>query len=346
MAATVVPAAAVTSVRRRTRAMSCEVTIVVVVDPRTDPPTDPRTDPRTDPPTDAAADPGRLADRAVERIGELEQRWSRFLPTSEISALNDAAGIALRVSPDTVRLVTALVSAWRQTGGAFDPTLLGSLVELGYAASRDDVERRTSLAPDIALRGRPDAVLVDTVHHVVQLPAGTALDPGGLGKGLAADIVVGELLDAGAAGALVEIGGDLRVAGRPPAEGWTIDVDTGLDQRVLVQLLDGGVATSTSRLRTWQVAGERRHHLIDPATLRPSTADAVSCTVVAGSGATAEAFTKVAFTSGPEAAIEQFERHGLAASVTTAAGERLTTTTWGAFEDLRPRTSPITEHPR
>lgn len=333
MAGTAAPAAAVTSVRRRTHVMSCGATVLVVAEPR-----------------DASvADADRLAVHAVARLEQLERRWSRFLPTSEITALNAAAGRPLRVSSDTVRLVTELVSAWHRTGGAFDPTLLGSLVELGYAASRDDVELRTSLTPDISLRGRPDTVLVDPDHDVVQLPTGTALDPGGLGKGLAADMVVGELIDAGAAGALIEIGGDLRVAGTPPAQGWTIDVDVALDQRVVVRLLDGGVATSTSRLRTWQAGGQRRHHLIDPATLSPSATDTVSCTVIAGSGATAEAFTKVAFAAGAHAAIERFERHGLAASVTTAAGERLTTSTWAAFEVERPTspsTSLSTEHPR
>jgi thiamine biosynthesis lipoprotein len=275
----------------------------------------------------------RLADHAITRLGALEQRWSRFLPNSEVSALNAASGAALTVSSDTVRLVTALVQGWHHTDGAFDPTLLGALVELGYAASRDDVELRTSLAPTIGGRGRPDGILVDPIHDAVLLPAGTALDPGGMGKGLAADIVTGELMSAGAAGALVEIGGDLRVVGESPDDGWTISVDTALpDGGVMVTLLDGGVATSTSRLRTWQTAGEQRHHLIDPATLRPSVRDTVACTVVAGTAATAEAFTKVAFADTPTNAIERCDRHGLAVSITAAAGERLTTTNWKRFE--------------
>lgn len=307
--------AAPTSIGRSTTAMSCRASVLVVGAADTDP---------------VLLD--QLADHAVARLGELEQRWSRFLPTSELSALNAADGCPLHVSADTTQLVTSLVQGWHLTDGAFDPTLLGALVELGYAASRDDVSLRTSLAPSVAVRGRPDAVLVDPVHHVVQLPVGTALDPGGMGKGLAADIVVSELLAAGAAGALVEIGGDLRVAGRPPASGWTIAVDTALDDTVLVSLLDGGVATSTSRLRTWHAGGEHRHHLIDPTTLASSANDVVSCTVIAGSGATAEAFTKVAFAERAHVAIERFDRHGLAASITTADGHRLTSTAWQMFE--------------
>ena len=188
-------------------------------------------------------------------------------------------------------------------------------------------------------------MLVDTEAAVVQLPVGTALDPGGLGKGLAADIVTVELLAAGARGALVEIGGDLRLAGDAPAgHSWTIEVDTAAaDASVVdagttfVSLADGGVATSTSRLRTWTVGGEHRHHLIDPATLRPSASDTVSCTVIAGSAAWAEAFTKVAFAVDPRSAVERFDAFGLAASVTTSPtadspGERLTSSAWKAFE--------------
>lgn len=301
-----------TSLRTTTRAMSCAASVVVV-----------------GPPTELE----RHVAYALGRLHSLEQRWSRFLDSSEVSAINGADGRPVRVSDDTVRLVTELVQGWHRTEGAFDPTLLGALVGLGYAASRDDVERRTALAPTVAVRGRPQDVLVDPIHRFVQAPPGTALDPGGMGKGLAADLIVAELLAAGAAGALVEIGGDVRVAGSSPVGAWTVAVDTADGATpVLVSLLDGGVATSTSRLRTWDVGGERRHHLIDPFTLRSTDNDTVSCTVIAGSTATAEAFTKIAFTDHPERAVARYARRGLAASVTTAGGERLVTPAWRTFE--------------
>ncbi len=295
--------------------MSCAASIVVVGQP--------------------AAELDRLADAAVRRLDVLEQRWSRFIADSEISAINAADGRPVRVSRDTVELVTALVQGWHQTEGAFDPTLLGALVGLGYAASRDDVERRTALAPTVAVRGRPQDVLVDPVHGVVQAPPGTALDPGGMGKGLAADMIVAELLAAGADGALVEIGGDLRVAGTSPADAWTISIDTAISGSPgVISLLDGGVATSTSRLRTWDADGEPRHHLIDPVTLRSTDNETVSCTVVAGTAATAEAFTKVAFTDHPSRAVARYTRRGLAASVTTTTGDVLVTPAWRTFEQF------------
>jgi thiamine biosynthesis lipoprotein len=307
------------SAQATTRVMSCEATVLVT------------TSEPIDRDTSYAS---TMARQAVERLHQLEQRWSRFLPTSEISGLNAAGGEPRIASPDTVRLVTELVQAWHATSGAFDPTLLGTLVELGYAASRDDATLRTSLNPDVAPQGRPAEILVDADTGWVQLPHGTTLDPGGLGKGLAADIVVEELLDIGAAGALVEIGGDIRVAGRPPrGEAWTIaitPIGEGEEPRT-VQLCDGGVATSTSRLRTWTDAGEQRHHLLDPQTLRSAQTDTVSCSVIAGSAAWAEAFTKIAFVEPIVTALECSDIHGLATSITTADHRRHDSHVWKEF---------------
>ncbi len=301
-------------VRQTTRVMSCTASMLVT--------------------TEDAAHAAGLLTAATQRLHELERRWSRFLPSSEVSLLNRSGGTAVRVSPDTVRLVEEMVRGWHATSGCFDPTLLAALVELGYAHSRQDAGRRTSLAACAERRGRPDAILVDRDDGIVVLPIGTTIDPGGIGKGLAADIVTGELVAAGALGAMVEIGGDLCVAGIGPdaMSGWVIEVDPAVNTDITsVALAAGGVATSTSRLRTWTVDGRARHHLIDPLTLDCSDSDSVSCTVIAGTAAWAEAFTKTAFALSPAAAIDVFDRHGLAAAIVTTGGDRITSRTWEHF---------------
>ena len=278
--------------------------------------------------------PEPLLDHVGRRLDELERRWSRFLDDSEISGLNNAGGQPRRCSSDTVALVEALVRGWHLTDGAFDPTLLGTLVELGYAASRSDATIHTSLAGDVRPVGRPDLVLVARQTGVVQLPVGTSLDPGGLGKGLAADLIASELLDLGADGALVEIGGDLCVLGSPPeGDGWPIEIRSATDGApTQVLLAAGGVATSSSRLRTWWASGRERHHLLDPRTLQPTADDVIGCTVIAGSAASAEAFTKVAFVAGCADALTVYDRHRLAARITTEDGSVHHTFAWEAFD--------------
>jgi thiamine biosynthesis lipoprotein len=245
-------------------------------------------------------DPG-LVGRAVDRLAELEARWSRFRPDSELNRVNAAGGAPCLVSTDTAVLVAALVDAWRRTGGRFDPTVHDALGALGYDTTFAAVGGRGHLA------GGPDIPGCSAVHvradrGLVHLPAGVRLDPGGLGKGLAADLVATELLAAGAAGVLVNVGGDLRAAGAAPSEeGWLVEIEAPdrHDGIALVRLAAGGVATSTSARRRWTTAdGDIVHHLLDPSTGRPGGTGWSQVTAIAGTAAAAEVAAKVAFLDG------------------------------------------------
>jgi thiamine biosynthesis lipoprotein len=235
----------------------------------------------------------------MTRIAELEQRWSRFLPDSDISRLNRAEGAPLEVSPDTVAAVRAACAAWVVTGGKYDPTVHDSLLRLGYDDTIDVVRQRGGGSPAIPLPSPGcEGVELDENAGVVRLPAGVRLDLGGIGKGLAADLVVAGLLARGAAGALVSVGGDLRVAGTAPdGVAWHIDVeDPRTDQRLTsIDLLDGAVATSTTLRRRWRTGQRPHHHLLAPATGESTGAGVVGVTVVADTAAWADALSKVPF---------------------------------------------------
>ena len=239
-----------------------------------------------------------IADAAARRIDELEHRWSRFLPTSEISQLNRAEGDPVVVSADTFTLAEHLVRAWRDTAGLFDPTLHDSLVALGY----DDTwpfEPPTPAGDPLPGPGC-DGVLLDRVTRMVWMPEGLHLDPGGLGKGLAADLVAGEVMAAGARGVLVDIGGDLRVIGDSP-EGptWRIAVEhPGAPEVELarVETRDGGVATTSRRKRRWKLPdGREAHHVLDPFDGRPAEVRWTSATALAKRAVDAEVGATVAF---------------------------------------------------
>jgi thiamine biosynthesis lipoprotein ApbE len=53
-----------------------------------------------------------LNEFACSLLQQLEQLWSRFIPTSDISQLNNAAGKAVRVSPHTIQLIKYLIGAY------------------------------------------------------------------------------------------------------------------------------------------------------------------------------------------------------------------------------------------
>lgn len=219
---------------------------------------------------------------AERRLRSLEERWSRFLPTSDVSRLNSGAGRPVAVHDDTGLLVERAVDGWRSTDGRFDPTVLAAVVGAGYVG-----DLRTSVPcpgepgpPGVGMAG----VEVDRAAGTVRMPAGCGIDPGGIGKGLAADLVAFDLRRGGASGGCVNIGGDLRLWGQAPHGGrWRVD----LGDRT-VEVAGGGVATSGSSRRRWEADGETFHHVIDSSTGRPTASGTTAVTVIAPSGWRAE----------------------------------------------------------
>jgi thiamine biosynthesis lipoprotein len=288
------------------------------------------------------------SDGAIDLLDHLEARWSRFLPDSDVSRLNLAVGRPVQVDPTTITLLLAMIDAWHTTEQRFDPTTLPALLAAGYRSSIDD-PRRVTLLPAGAFHldglehhhapfghATVDSptlgdIEIDRLEHTVRLPAGLAIDAGGIGKGLAADLAVAHLLGAGAVGAMASIGGDISMGGQPPGRGWNILVEQphrrhdGHDLVGTIAVNAGGVATSSTTSRRWQHDGTERHHLIDPWTSSPSTTDLSSVTVVARSGWLAEAHATAAILGGSLQVIDYLDRHELSGLAFTADDRVLAT---------------------
>lgn len=234
--------------------------------------------------------PDGLVRLARERIEDLEGRWSRFRPDSEISLLNRHG--SAQVSPDTAELVNLATTAWRRTGGRFDPTVYSAMNQLGYSRTFDEIGSPAMAGTAPA----PGCADIEVGAGVVRLPPGVGFDPGGLGKGLAADLVAEELMAAGAAGAIVNLGGDLRAMGDSEVGSWGVRVEEpSVGFSVGIAFGEGAVATSTPLRRVWRQEGVSRHHLIDPSRGLPvGDRSPALVSVVAGEAWWAEVCTKSA----------------------------------------------------
>jgi thiamine biosynthesis lipoprotein len=267
----------------------------------------------------------------------LEASWSRFIPTSDIYRLNTARGRSVRISPDTEVLVRHLIAAFEATDGLFDPFVLPALLSAGYD---------TSLAGDgsssCPAGHRPRDV---TREHVVlesvegetwcRLLDGATLDPGGLGKGLASDIIAERLILEGALGALVSMGGDVRCVGTSPdPAGWVIDIEAmshpSLDNTTIM-LSQGAIATSSTHAKRWHSG----HHIIDPSTGRPLREDESTslrlASVVASTAVWAEVFATASLVAGAEMAGVIVEARRLAARLERSDGRPIRTTSFERF---------------
>lgn len=276
-----------------------------------------------------------MLDTAEGRLRELESLWSRFLPDSDITRANRAGGQPTIVHEDTLAVIGRALDAWRQTEGRFDITTLPALLQHGYTHSAIDHTRAPIVAGSRV--GLSAWVHVDYAARTLTVPATTAIDLGGIGKGFAADIVAEELIEAGATGVIVNVGGDLRVMGSSNDDtSWCLGVEDPNrppEHLTFLRLEQGGVATSGTTVRRWTTAdGSTAHHLIDPSTGRPVQAAALSATVLAADAATAEAFATAAMMLSAADAIAMLDGVRLAGLVVAPDGSAHRTATMRDFE--------------
>jgi len=276
----------------------------------------------------------RLLDEGEARLRDLESKWSRFRPDSDITRANHAAGIPVEVSGDTIAVVQRALDGWRQTDGRFDITMLPALVEIGYTHSALSAVAAPTVPGRIV--GLSGMVMVDPARSTITAPATSAIDLGGIGKGFAADLVADELIAAGAAGVLVNLGGDLAVRGLPSDDtSWYLGIEQPSappKHVVVLRVISGGIATSGTTVRRWTTPdGRLRHHLIDPTTAQPAVTETLTATVLAADCATAEVYATAAMLLDARAAVAMLDRVGLAGLVVGSDGGVHRSATLGAF---------------
>ena len=274
-------------------------------------------------------EPTPEAETAVHDVEEvfrrIESSCTRFDPESDLMRAN-AAGDAWTVVDDECFAAVMLAhDAHVRTGGLFDPRVLKTLEQLGYDRSLDfvsgDVRTEGTLSDRSAGTWVPD---FDVATRSLRI-GGSPIDLGGIGKGYAVRRGI-EILAGAGRGALVEAGGDLATYGVGPsldARIWRASVENpqgGSEPVAIIDVTDAAVATSSVRLRRWKASGTDVHHLIDPATGKPSTSDLLAVTVVGNDPAWAEVWTKVGFLQGARAIGTFMEQAGLAALWVDSAG--------------------------
>ena len=220
----------------------------------------------------------------TEDLAALDAACSRFRADSEIVALDGAPAGRGRIGP--VRISSLLAGALavalraaRLTDGDVDPTVGGALSAAGY--DRDfALVRRDGPPVRLTVRSVPGwrEVELDEAAGLVSLPRGTQLDLGATAKAWAADRAAARIAGELGCGVLVNLGGDIAVAGAAPPGGWRIRVqdvtgrpeDPPAGPSTLIAIHSGGLATSSTAARRWRRGGDVLHHILDPRSGLPA----------------------------------------------------------------------------
>lgn len=250
----------------------------------------------------------------------VENTLSRFDPDSSLSRLNRLTGRWVLVPPLLYQAVKRSLKAAAATGGAFDPTVLDALEASGYSHSFD----RGPTPPTAPVpAGRWAEVELEPRLKAVRLPPGVRLDLGGIGKGLAVDGAIARMRHLPFA--LVNAGGDLACRTTPGEGPVLVEVEDPFhpgNTLIRFALENGAAATSSTLGRRWE---RGLHHIIDPATGRPTDSGIVAATVFADTAVQAEVLAKACIVLGREQGLELFRERGCYGVLVTEQGHPILT---------------------
>ena len=279
-------------------------------------------------------EPGCLpeARRLLENdLAAVDAACSRFRADSEIRSLT---GGQHEISPLLAEAVAVALRAARLTDGDVDPTVGAAMSAAGYDRDFQHIEPN---GPPLRLTIRhvPGWREVRLDGRSLTMPAGIQLDLGATAKAWAADRSAARIAPRLGCGVLVSLGGDIAVAGPPPAAGWRVRVqdvtgapgDPPAGPYALIAIRDGGLATSSTAARRWQRGGDVLHHILDPRTGLPAEPVWRTVSVAAGSCADANAASTAAVIRGRRA-LGWLARLGLPARLVDATGAVFTVAGW------------------
>lgn len=235
-----------------------------------------------------------------QRFTDIEAVLTRFNPQSELMRLNAHAGEWVTVSDLLFANIHAAKHAALLTNGLYNPLILPMLTAIGYDCTFEQIDKPKTSATEPA----PDwhRIELKLSTNEVYIPAGSALDLGGIAKGWIATTIADELAKIGPT--LVNIGGDMVGRDTPNSlPGWPVEIEdpfTG-EAFTTVYLHNQAIITSGIDYRRWQSKdGKQHHHIIDPRTGDAAQTDVLSATVIHPSATTAEAYAKAVILRGAE----------------------------------------------
>jgi thiamine biosynthesis lipoprotein len=267
-------------------------------------------------------------------LGALDATCSRFLDDSEIRRVERRShGRPVVVSALLFDALAVACAVAEQTAGTVDPTTGAALVGLGYDRDFDEIggsmvsaEFRPVPAPGWWRIG------LDAEARTVVIPDGVHVDLGSSAKAFAADRAAQAIATILGCGVLVNLGGDVALAGHAPTEGWAIGIGTHSstpadEVDAVLAVFAGGLATSGTTGRTWVHGGRLMHHIVDPWTGEPADPVWSLVSVLAPTCVEANAWSTAAVVWGEDAP-GNLSAHAVSARLVRPDGRVLTVGGW------------------
>ena len=241
---------------------------------------------------------------------------STYIDDSELMTLNRAeVGQWHDVSEPLYAILSLATEVSWLSQGAFDITV-APLVDLwGFGPVKTEGAPEQAALDRVMTMVGYEALQMDLMAPRVMKPHSLRMDLSAIAKGYAVDAAAVWLGSLGVTDYLVEIGGEMRVAGKSPrGDAWRIGVespDPGSPDVLPVRVGDIAVATSGDYRNYFEEDGVRYSHTIDPRTGRPITHNLASVTVLDSSCAFADAMATAFSVMGGDKALALAEAQNI-----------------------------------
>jgi FAD:protein FMN transferase len=255
--------------------------------------------------------------RGRELVAEIMQEYRRiddamstYKPDSEISRVNaHAAEAPIVISEELFGLVERSLELSVASGGAFDITY----DSVGYLYDFRAHQRPTDRQIEERL-GAVDYrhVVLDRVNRTIFFKAqGVRINLGGIAKGYVVEHAAAMLRQQGVEHALLNAGGDTRVIGDRRGQPWIVGIrHPRVAEQVVTKLplVDEAISTSGDYERYFEENGRRYHHIINPATGRP-TEGILTVTVIGPDGTLTDGLDTAIFVMGVDKGLKLIESY-------------------------------------
>lgn len=246
--------------------------------------------------------------QAIEEVKRIEHLISDWIPITQISKVNQNAGIVpVKVDQEVFELIERAIKISKLTNGAFDISYASMDKIWKFDGSMKEMPTEEAIKNSVAKVGYQNIILNEKESTIFLKNKGMKLGLGGIGQGYIADKVKELLIESGCKSGIVNVSGDIFAWGKQPdGKPWTVAIVNPMNKNKVFAtfpLEDSAVETSGSYEKFVTFNGKRYSHIIDPRTGYPATG-IVSVSVFAKTTELADALATGIFVLGIEVGLD------------------------------------------
>ena len=218
----------------------------------------------------------QYTDMAIAEVKRIENLISDWIPTSQISKVNQNAGIVpVQVDKEVYDLVERAIAISKLTSGAFDISYASMDRIWKFDGSMKEMPTPEAIKKSVEKVGYQNIILNPQNTSIFLKNKGMKLGLGGIGQGYIADKIKALLQIKGCKSGLVNVSGDINTWGtQPDGKSWTVGIVNPMNKNKVFAtfpLEDSAVETSGSYEKFVTFNGKRYSHIIDPRTGYPAS---------------------------------------------------------------------------